>query len=116
MLGLSATPYRRDGLDKVVNFHLGRLVHRVDKQRLNKSGSVLKPEVMQIVTNFNYDYADDYSKMISALVEDETRNGLIVSEAVKAVDRGTVLVVSDRVSHCQKLTAMLDGRGKKQPC
>ena len=39
LLGLSATPYRRDGLDEVVNFHLGRLVHRVDKQRLNKSST-----------------------------------------------------------------------------
>jgi len=107
MLGLSATPYRRDGLGKVINFYLGPTVHTVDKRELEDSGSVLKPEIRQVETDFFYDYQDDYQAMLTTLVEDEDRNQLIASETLKALDRGTVLVVSDRVSHCEELERLL---------
>ena len=103
LLGLSATPYRRDGSGKVINFYLGRTVHRVDKHHLNEIGAVLRPEIVQVETDFNYDYQDDYTRMLTAATNDEARNTQIVNEALKHQNRGTTLLVSDRVNHCLAL-------------
>ncbi len=108
LLGLSATPYRRDRLDKVIYFFLGPIVHTVDKGELLDSGAVLTPEVVQVETDFYFEYQDNYQPMLSALVEDAGRNQLIVDETLKALGRGgVVLVVSDRVSHCEALAELL---------
>jgi len=52
MLGLSATPYRRDGLSKLIYWYLGDVVHTVDKSRLIQECSILQPEVLQRHTGF----------------------------------------------------------------
>ena len=38
MLGLSATPWRRDGLSKLIYRYLGRKVHEIDRQELTDPG------------------------------------------------------------------------------
>ncbi|MEA1923910.1 MAG: helicase-related protein [Pseudomonadota bacterium] len=48
--------------------------------------------------------------MVTALVNDEARNAQIVDEAIKHGNRGTVLIVSDRVEHCRVLAALLSGK------
>jgi superfamily II DNA or RNA helicase len=39
MLGLSATPWRRDGLSKLIYWYLGRKVFEIDRQELTDPGS-----------------------------------------------------------------------------
>ena len=112
MLGLSATPYRRDGLGKVINIFLGRTVHRTSKPHLTEIGAILKPKIVQVETDFHFNYADNYSKMLTALVEDKPRNVQVVAEAMRHSHSGTVLIVSDRVSHCQALAAIFTERGQ----
>jgi superfamily II DNA or RNA helicase len=41
MLGLSATPWRRDGLSKLIFWHLGDVQHEIQKAELIQSGDVL---------------------------------------------------------------------------
>ena len=41
MLGLSATPWRRDGLTRLIYFYLGDEVHKVDGQGLVDAGAHL---------------------------------------------------------------------------
>ncbi|MCK5679574.1 hypothetical protein KAI46_02030 [bacterium] len=102
---------RRDGLDQVINFYVGQKCHTVDKRHLNEIGAVLRPEIGQIETDFSYDYQDDYTRMLTAVTEDEARNTQIVNEALKHQERGTTLLVSDRVNHCLALAALLSARG-----
>ena len=111
MLGLSATPDRRDKLSQVVNFYLGRTVHKVDKTHLNEIGAVLRPEIVQVETDFRYDYQDDYSTMISTLVEDPGRNMQIVQETVKRTGMGVILIVSDRTAQLESIGALLRDAG-----
>ena len=47
-LGLTATPYRRDGLGIALPLCVGKLTHTVNKSELHKIGAVLKPEVKYI--------------------------------------------------------------------
>ncbi len=113
MLGLSATAYRRDGLTRLIHFYLGDLCHRIDSEKLHSVGAVLKPEFIQHETGFKYTYRDDYQAMLSALTLDEARNRQIVDDVIRETCRnsGTILVVSDRVAHCETLTSLLDKKG-----
>ena len=114
MMGLSATAYRRDGLTRLIYFYLGDLCHRIDSEKLHSIGAVLKPEFIQHETGFKYTYRDDYQAMLSALTLDEARNRQIVDDVVLEAGRGasgTILVVSDRVAHCETLGFLLKEKG-----
>ncbi len=113
MLGLSATAYRRDGLDPLIYWTLGQKVHQVDPQELKASGAVLTPEVIRRETSFNYRYRDDYSKMLQVLTKDQSRSQQIAQDVVRQVRErsGTALVVSDRIEHCMQLGSFIEGWG-----
>ena len=116
MLGLSATPYRRDQLSRLIFWHLGDVHHRVDKDQLVESGNVLPAEVIFRETDFRpyFDPVNEYSKMLSELTADDTRNHLIASDVAGEVERnrGVCLVLSDRKKHCETLHALLTFRHK----
>lgn len=112
-LGLSATPYRRDKLTKLIYWYLGDPVHRVDNEEIQQSGAVLRPEISRRITGFFYKYRDDYPAMLAALCRDESRNQQIVSDIIAETKKtsGTLLVVSDRVAHCKKLAEIPAANG-----
>jgi superfamily II DNA or RNA helicase len=116
MLGLSATPWRRDQLTKLIFWHLGDIHHKIDQTRLVKSGEILSAEVVVRETDFKpyYDPVNEYSKMISELTSDDKRNRLIASDiALEAQKKdGICLVLSDRKKHCETLKAILRYRYK----
>ena len=111
MLGLSATPWRRDRLSKLIFWHLGDVHQKIDHSRLVDSGDVLPAEIIIRKTDFKpyYDPVNEYSKMISELTSDDDRNRLIASDVAREVDNtdGVCLVLSDRKKHCETLRAML---------
>jgi superfamily II DNA or RNA helicase len=116
MLGLSATPWRRDNLSKLIFWHLGDVHHEVDKKQLIQTGQVLPAEVILRETNFKpyYDPVNEYSKMLSELTADTDRNVLIAGDVAQetADHAGVCLVLSDRKAHCENLRALLTFRFK----
>ncbi|MEJ2285265.1 MAG: DEAD/DEAH box helicase [Desulfobacterales bacterium] len=100
MLGLSATPWRRDKLSKLIFWHLGDVHHEVDKAHLVETGNVLTAEVILRETNFKpfYDPVNEYSKMLSELTADTKRNVLIASDVALETSNsdGICLVLSDQ--------------------
>lgn len=113
-LGLSATPWRRDGLGKAINIYIGHKIHIVDKKMLHSTGAVLKPIIKLVSTDFNYMYRDDYSKMVSTLCKDYARNGLIVHSVYDDFKkyRQNILIVSDRKNHCAQLQYQLKNQAR----
>ena len=116
MLGLSATPWRRDKLSKLIFWHLGDVHHEVDKTHLVETGNVLRADVISRETSFkpSYDPVNEYSKVLSELTADTDRNVLIASDVAReaADGRGICLVLSDRKAHCENLRALLKYRYK----
>lgn len=112
MLGLSATPFRRDRLSRLIFWHIGDVIHEVDKADLQKKGHILKAEVVTRETSFEPYYCptNEYSKMLSELTQDTDRNKLICADiALEASNGGGVcLVLSDRKAHCDDLAECLD--------
>ena len=113
MLGLSATPWRRDRLSKLIFWHLGDIHHEVQASELVASGHLLDIDVVFRSTSF-ISFADpvsEYSKMLSELTHHDERNRLIAADIyheVQVMGRpGVCLVLSDRKQHCQVLKALL---------
>lgn len=114
MMGLSATPWRRDKLSRLIYWHLGDLHHEVAAADLVEEGHILEAEVILRETEFiaHSDPVRDYSKMLSELTHDDGRNHLIAADAAKeaAGSDGAILVLSDRKHHCETLQAILKFR------
>lgn len=111
MLGLSATPYRRDNLSKLIFWHLGDIHYEVDKNRLIETGDVLPVRVITRETDFKpyFDPVNQYSKMLLELTINDKRNRLIAADVAKETqtERGICLVLSDRKKHCETLQSLL---------
>ena len=111
MMGLSATPWRRDGLSKLIFWYVGDVHHEVDKAALQESGDILKAKVIIRETNFNpwCDPSENYAGMLSELCADPGRNELICRDiAIEASNGGGIcLVLTDRKSHCEAIDELL---------
>lgn len=109
-LGVTATPERRDGLEKVFFAHLGTIKAVGEVERAS-------PRIYQIATPVLLtDEAarktkargrEDYVKLVSYLVEHPARNRQIVEQLVKAVKSGRrVIVFSGRRAHLETLRGL----------
>lgn len=108
MLGLSATPFRNDGLNEIISWLMGS--HRIvlDYQTLIDVGAIMTPNINIRETVFGYGVKfDDYHSVISRLIKNEKRNTQIIKdlESLKETD-GISLVVSDRIEHLNILSSM----------
>ena len=115
MLGLSATPWRRDKLSRLIFLALGDVVHKVNKAGLIDRGDILPATIITRDTDFRpfSDPTTEYSRMLSELTEDDARNHLITGDITRVVEEGggTSLVLSDRKGHCEALQRLLKAKG-----
>jgi superfamily II DNA or RNA helicase len=111
MLGLSATPWRRDGLSKLIFWFLGDIHFEITKKDLVQSGNLMTAHVIVRETDFEpyHDPVNEYSQTIAELVANEARNQLIASDVANEAQRpeSICLVLSDRKSHCKTLQTMI---------
>lgn len=111
MLGLSATPWRRDKLSRLIFWHLGDVQHQIDTGQLQAQGSILRAEVLVRQTSFSpsFDPSTKYSSMLSELTEDAERNRLIAADIAQEAENGggICLALSDRKAHCEALRSIL---------
>ena len=116
MLGLSATPWRRDKLSKLIYWYLGDVHHEVPKSGLVAQGHILDLDVIFRSTDFK-PYSDpvhEYSRMLSELCNDDDRNRMIAADIAHEIEQSgagdAILVLSDRKRHCMVLQALLTHR------
>jgi len=109
LLGLTATPIRRDGLDDVIFWHLGPITARIDKADL--ANRLIAPRVLKRPTGVR-PQGESFAGLVTALVRDADRNALIVRDTAHAVRAGRrCLVLTDRVPHTATLTRLLTEQG-----
>ncbi|MCK9377391.1 MAG: DEAD/DEAH box helicase family protein [Syntrophobacterales bacterium] len=85
MLGLSATPWRRDGLSRLIYWFLGNKVYEVERDGLIEDGHILEAEVVIRETEFEpfSDPSKAYSQMLSELTGNQERNTLITEDVAQ---------------------------------
>ena len=103
--GLSATPVRKDGKEKIINFLCGPELIRVEEN--------LSAKCTYRVLEFDgllYPFTEKttYAQLASMLAENEERSRRVVEEAVSLYQEGRkVLLLTERVAHQNKLEEML---------
>ncbi len=111
MLGLSATPWRRDKLTRLIYWNVGDKVHEIEQGALQDTGDVLKPDIIVRGTDFvsSWDASSQYQQMLSELTMSLERNWLIIKDVLEEVrkGRGTCLVLTDRKAHCEELAVLM---------
>lgn len=100
ILGLSATPKRKDGLDPILFQQLGDISYEYKKKKTFNN----KLEIIR--TDFISE-ADNYATLINELCVDETRNGLIIEQIKLHQDR-KILILTDRIEHINALEKLLE--------
>jgi len=109
MLGLSATPERKDGLSKVIYWFLGpQIVHF--KRETNK------PKIRIIINDSIEDYEEKLNKMgkvnipimITELTQKNKRNEMIIHQVEQSIleDR-KILILTERRGHAELLLGLL---------
>lgn len=99
ILGLSATPNRKDGLQPILYLQLGEISYEYKKAKTYKNR-------LQIIrTNFTSS-ADNYATIINELCINEDRNALIIETIKKNIDR-KILLLTDRIEHINILENLL---------
>ncbi len=111
MLGLSATPWRRDKLSKLIFWYLGDTHHEIQKKTLVKSGDILSADVIFRETEFKpfHDPVSEYTKMLTELTSDDKRNRMIAEDVALETQKngGICLVLTDRKKHAETIHLLL---------
>lgn len=108
-VGLTATPTRQDRLEDFLYWSCGRVVYQVRQWDLEEAGYTLTPKITWLPTRFiPKTSSDDWTGLCNELALDVERNLLLVHEIRRRAEEGrTVLVLADRVAHCEDLADAL---------
>ena len=115
-LGLTATPYRADGLERAMFALLGNVICTVPKEAVEDKTCPVK--VSMINTGFTPDVDKvtggdgvlNYSKLIDEVITDGDRNKLVANTIYEAAWNGAVLVLSDRLQHLDELENLVKSK------
>lgn len=115
-IGLTATPYRADGLERTMFTLLGNVICTVPKEAVEDKTCPVK--VSMISTGFTPDVDKvtggdgvlNYSKLIDEVITDGNRNKLVANTIYEAAWNGAVLVLSDRLQHLDVLENLVKSK------
>ena len=109
IMGLTATPTRKDGHHPIIYMQCGPIRHRVDARAANKAAP-FRHVVFARETGFKLESAGELTiqDLYSAMTADSSRNSMIVRDIVGAVRAGrSPLVLTHRTEHLEALAQSL---------
>lgn len=116
MLGLTATPDRKDGMKKVFEYYLGNIVYcirgREPEKVLVRLINYYCQEQQYCQEQFNFKGQINSPKMINQLAEDPVRLLLIIEQVkISILEQRKILILSDRRNHLTECKESLDKLG-----
>lgn len=111
ILGLSATPTRKDGHHPIIFMQCGAIRCCISALEHSFTNS-LRREVIVRPSDFQSITTVEYQSIIGAMIHDQSRNDRICSDIASAVQSGArPLVLSERREHLERLRHILEARG-----
>lgn len=116
VIGLSATPKRKDKAEDVFKLSIGKTISGMDTVK------VLKPTIYFVNTEFAWtpqkwmsgEYDKQKPHIIRSLVKNPARNEIILRNVERAAEVGRqVLVLTERVAHAEWLGEQIEQRVRK---
>lgn len=108
VLGLTATPYRRDGQQPIIHMQCGAIVYQIKHQQALQG--IPNCFLIPRITSFDCGWTDKSNiyELWPKLVADIGRNEMIVNDIKRAVAEGRFpLILTERKEHLAILEAML---------
>ena len=105
-IGLTASEKRKDKLHPMIYAYLGPIISRIDQDSAYGEASAIPPRVCIRTTDFSsgIDAQENYTTLITALVNNRVRNLQIIKDILFAYEHGRhTLVLSSRVHHLHEL-------------
>lgn len=110
VLGLTATPVRKDGHHPIILMQCGPIRHRVTPQKQRQLANI-EYRLIPRRTEFRVSDEEDeigIQTLYGKLAQDDERNAQIFDDILKALDEGrTPLVLTERVGHAELLAEKL---------
>jgi superfamily II DNA or RNA helicase len=110
VLGLTATPYRRDGHQPIIHMQCGPVIHQIKRVHNEEE---ISAQIIPRKTEIEYAWTSD-SKIYDlwvVLIKDEQRNAMIAEDVLKVIDEGRFpLILTERKEHLEILAKMLAGK------
>ena len=103
VLGLSATPKRKDGMEAIMYMQCGDVVYESSKRSAAK-------HILKTIPTVYDTFLDHFAMILGEITEDELRNRQIIDEIFKHTER-KILVLSERIEHLNILWHMLEAKG-----
>ena len=111
-LGLTATPYRRDGMQEIITMQCGPIRHRISTDEGPAAELTLDLRVRETSLAFDRAIEAPIQEVFRLLVEDEKRAALVCDDVIAALAEGRrCLVLSQWREHCRLLADGLEARG-----
>jgi len=105
VVGLTATPVRRDGHHPIVTMQCGPIRHYASTTQDNQPRLEVLP---RFVPSSNLPEPEQIQALFRQIAEDDTRNRMIVEDATAAYGAGRHLVImSERTEHVERLAELL---------
>jgi len=124
MLGLTATPDRKDFLECYMFRGIGPKLYTIARDGLYDAGALVKPEVRFIYTDFSYEQGSDrnhaldnvdaggedldYRALLDALTADEKRARLIAETILENTPGNYSIVLTESVRYCYVLRDLVE--------
>ena len=115
LLGLTATPFRKDKLQKLMFLYMGEIIHRIDPDKISSefrgANSILEIRYTDFYPDF--EAVRKFKKIIDLLIKDENRNDLIARDIIGeySLDK-SILVLTGRKGHCKEISQRLGQKVK----
>jgi len=109
LFGLTATPYRRDKLEKLMFQVIGPEIVRIPQKDVKDQGGIMIPKVYYRTYNSaKVDGNNIHNIMKKHIIDNKDRNRMIVSDVLAEAHQGNFcIVVSDRRAHCETLHELI---------
>lgn len=106
ILGLTATPFRKDGLTKILWWFMKRISFSVERE-MNEN---VKVEIVNYSDSFDADLP--FTQLVNSLTGDVTRTELIIEKIKELQKEGRkIIVLSDRREHCKEIHSRIENSG-----
>lgn len=109
ILGLTATPNRKDKYDKIITMQCGPIVHKAVSKIINekKVAHMLIPRINEIQSDKDLSKLK-LTELYNEIINDKSRNQLIINDIIKVFELGsTPLILTERIEHLNILSNML---------
>lgn len=115
LYGLTATPYRRDGLERMMFQNLGNVLYEITKKTVANQGGIISPVIVHSpVRSKRVDGNDIIRIFKDNIIFNKDRNERIVRDVIREAKAGNFCIVaSGRRVHCDVLYSLLKKKWPK---